>query len=136
MDIGEAKQLPAIDAAGTRKRRARTKSSRSTKPTNCATGTTQTPPASGWFRETGTVPSEPTRAARISPRTICTSKIKILPTQAKKPATIGEKARRLQGPASLLPKFAHTHHSQTSHGAATLKNRFDDANFRSDHPIV
>lgn len=33
---------------------------------NCATGTTQTPTASGSFRETGTVPSEPTRVARVS----------------------------------------------------------------------
>lgn len=43
--IGVAKQLPTIDTAGMRKRRARTKSSRALPSRNCASGTPQTLPA-------------------------------------------------------------------------------------------
>lgn len=84
--IGVAKQLPTIDTAGMRKRRARTKSSRALPSRNCASGTPQTLPA---FREIGTVPCEPTRAARVSNHL---QDQNIMRTA--KPARIGEKARK------------------------------------------
>lgn len=146
MGIGEAKQLPAIDAAGTRKRRARTKSSRSTKPKLCHRHHADAD-SRGSFRETGTVPSELTRAARVSSTPFARARSKYYPHKRSRQQSEKRHVNRLrryshlarlkkaldnaapccvtlkavQGPAPLMPKFAHTHHSQTSHGAATLK---------------